>query len=394
MNIDPLLLSKKLIACNDVSSNGEMAISLMLELLQSNNFNCKKLIFKAPNHPDTANIYASCAFGNTPKLNLCFAGHLDVVEIGDINNWLSDPFVPTTAHGNLYGRGAVDMKTAVACFTAAAINIIKNAGNNKISGKITILLTNNEETDSTNGTPKIMEWLKENHKLPNYCLVGEPTSQKIFGDIIKIGRRGSINFKVKIHGKAGHVAYPNLAQNPLPMALNFANELLKTKLDNGTEHFPPSNLEITSIETNSSMHNVIPDNVLIKFNIRFNNLHTSESLIQTIEKKCIVLESYDLDSDITAEPFINNPDIITQMLSKTIQEIMGNKPSYSTSGGTSDARYITKFLPVVEFGPLSTTAHQANEHISLADLNNLYKIYLNFISKFFHSTQHAENNNS
>lgn len=385
MTIDPLLLAKQLIACNDLSDNkNEKAIDLIQNILENFGFFCKKILFSKTDHPTVANLYAHYDLNkNTTNKTLAFAGHTDVVGVDDKLQWLSDPFIPTIMEENLYGRGSVDMKTSIACFIAASLSFIKNS---KKSGRISFLITNNEEGDSTNGTPALLEWIEKNRLIPNYCIVGEPTSENIFGDTIKIGRRGSINFEIKIFGKSGHVAYPNLADNPISSLISLLLKIKNLILDEGNNFFQPSNIEITSLKTSSDTVNVIPSYVVVTFNIRFNNINSPEKIIKIIKEQCCQnIKKYELKHNITALPFLNEKCHFTSLLSDVIQSTINITPKYGTSGGTSDARYITKYCHVAEFGPLSSTAHQANEHIPIKDLYNLYNIYKNYIEKFFNN---------
>lgn len=381
--IDPLYLSKCLIACNDLLSSSENALNLLAKTLEDNGFFCEKIYFDENGYNKTANLFAYIDIGDKNiKNNIAFAGHTDVVGVGNVDEWITDPFIPTTLNNLLYGRGVVDMKVALACFVAAGINIAIEK-NKKHNGRISFIITNNEESDSNNGTPKLMQWILKNNMIPSCCIVGEPTSSEDFGDTIKIGRRGSVNFILKIFGKSGHVAYPHLVINPILNAIKVLSILDCFELDKGDQYFDSSFLNITSVTTDTDLENVIPYCIIIKFNIRYNTLFNVDNFLEILNKDLIDINvNYEINYKITAEPFISKESKILNIAKDSIKNIIGIIPSLSTSGGTSDARYISKYCDTIEFGLLSSTAHQANERTEIDSIEKLYLIYRDIINKF------------
>ena len=366
-----------LISCKSITPINNNAIEIIESYLTNMNFQTHKLIFG-----DTTNLYAK--IGNTAP-NLCFAGHTDVVHPGDLKKWKINPFTPKIVDGILYGRGAVDMKSAICAFIIATENYLNN---NKVKGTISFLITGDEEGSGKNGTPKLLKWLKQNNEKINACIVGEPTSDKKLGDTIKIGRRGSITFKLEVIGKQGHVAYPNLAINPIKQLVEILYKLQNYQLDTGNNFFQPSNLEITTIDVGNKSGNVIPESSKVQFNIRFNDTQTSKKLEKSIRLlTSSVTENYTLEVTTNAEPFITKPGILTDKIARSIYNTLNITPKNSTHGGTSDARYIKDICPVVEFGLLSSTAHKINEHSRFEDIEKLSKVYQNFLELFFNETE-------
>lgn len=371
MNV--LDLTKKLISFKTITPNDDGIVDFLIDYLQVHQFHCEKLIFA-----DVTNLYAK--YGNNNGPNFCFAGHTDVVPPG--NNWTSDPFTAVIKDKMLYGRGASDMKAAVAAFITASIEFIEKY---KFDGSISFLITGDEEAKAEHGTIKIMEHLALRKEKFSACIVGEPTCPNDLGDMIKYGRRGSLNFDLIIHGKQGHVAYPSLAKNPIDILVRILKELKETSLDNGNDDFDPSNLEITNIIVGNSIRNVIPGQAKAEFNIRFNNIHTVEALIELVEELVKKnAEEYSLISKIGAEVFINKKESpLINHLEDSIYEVLGIKPVLSTTGGTSDARFIKNYCPVIEFGLVNKTAHHIDEHVNIDDIQNLKEIYLTFLKKYF-----------
>jgi succinyl-diaminopimelate desuccinylase len=370
MHKDPISLAQKLISFKSITPLDDGIIDFLINYLSPYGFDCKKLVFE-----EVTNLYAR--YGNAGP-NFCFAGHTDVVPPG--NNWSIDPFAGIIKDGMLYGRGASDMKAAIAAFIIASTEFIQN---NSFNGSISFLITGDEEGKAENGTVKVLESLKE-QKI-DACIIGEPTCPEHLGDMIKYGRRGSISFDLIIKGKQGHVAYPDLADNPIDYQLKILNEIKALVLDNGNEDFMPSNLEITDINVNNPIRNVIPAKAEAKFNIRFNNLHNSESLYKLINSICLKYsKNYELKSYLSGEAFVNSKDsgLITALQS-AISQITGKNAKLSTTGGISDARFIKDYCPVIEFGLVNKTAHHVDEHVFAKDIVKLKEIYLMFLKKYF-----------
>lgn len=368
---------KKLINCSSVTYKDDgRAVDLLIETLEPLGFKCHKLIFSDSKNK-AVNLYAE--YGEGPN-NFCFAGHTDVVDPGDVSAWDSNPFSALVKDDKIYGRGIVDMKGAIACFVAAAINYIKSNKNCKIS----LLIGGDEEETSTCGTIKLLEWLRENNKTISHCLVGEPTNPSIIGESIKVGRRGSINFFLSVKGTQGHAAYPQLADNAAAKMVKVLYELDSLTLDNGTDLFSPSNLEITNITVDNNVTNIIPGLASANFNIRFNEKHSGDSLIELITKTInSVTSDYELISKKSAEVFYTDNEFLKDLVKKSITDVVDITPVFNTLGGTSDARFIHKICPVVEFGLINKTAHKANENCDLNDLETLTKIYLRVLENYF-----------
>jgi len=312
--------------------------------------------------------------------HLTFLGHIDVVTPGE--NWKFGAFQPMVENGILYGRGAVDMKGAVAAFMLAAKNFLKDK--NEDFGQISIALSACEEGDSSNGTPKIIEWLQQNNINPNFCLTGEPTSNLMLGDMIKIGRRGSINFILKMNGAQGHVAYPHLVDNPITNLVKVLDQLKSYNFNDKNENFDQTNLEITSIDTGNKATNVIPASITARFNIRFNNEQTKIGLVKLVEDICSPYQ-YELSYSCDSESFIGASPMseTVKSLQKIISKTLNVTALTSTTGGTSDARFFHKICETIEFGLLNKTAHKVDENVSIIDLQNLTLIYKEFLDKFF-----------
>lgn len=369
MKIDPIKLAQDLIKFPSITPTDAGIIDFLINLLEAHNFICQKLVYD-----DVTNLYARS--GNSEP-NVCFAGHTDVVPVG--GQWSVDPFEAVIKENKLIGRGVVDMKGAIAAFISAAIEFIHT--NKNFKGSISFLITGDEEGPATNGTKKVLEHLSLRGEKIDACIVGEPTSVKIVGDMIKYGRRGSISFHLKVLGKQGHVAYPHLADNPIDKLVDILNSLKSLKLDDGNEDFSPSNLEITNVVVNNPTGNVIPGKAEAFFNIRYNNIHSAESIINKIKEVC---GEYDLESKISAEAFLGNKDspLIKDLIS-AIKKVRNIDPEISTTGGTSDARFIKNYAPVVELGLLNKTAHQVDEQAEIDDILELKKIYICFLESYY-----------
>ena len=378
-----LQLAKDLISFPSVTPVDAGAINYISKKLKKLGFNCKILEFKDKKNPAVKNLYAR--IGNKQP-NLCYAGHTDVVPPGDIKNWTVNPFKPVVKKNYLIGRGANDMKSSIACFLAAVSNFLKN--NKKINGSISFLITGDEEGQAINGTKKVVDYLiKEKEKI-DFCIVGEPTNPNKLGEMIKIGRRGSLSCQLEIEGSQGHVAYPHLSKNPINSLIGICKKLKEKPLDKGNKHFQPSNLEFTGINVDNKVHNIIPAKAKTQFNIRYNNFHTAISLKKKIKSvvKSICKRNktkYKIDFLSSGDSFLTKPGITTQMVKKIIKKITKINPTFSTTGGTSDARFIKKIAPCLEFGLVNKTMHKIDEQVSLKDLKKLQLIYLNILQNYF-----------
>jgi succinyl-diaminopimelate desuccinylase len=382
-NFNELQLSKDLIRFPSIAPADAGAINYLAKKLKKLGFNCRVLEFKDKKNPSIKNLYAR--LGNKQP-NLCYAGHTDVVPPGNINDWSVDPFNPKVKNNHLIGRGANDMKSSIACFVAAVSNFLEK--NKKIDGSISFLITGDEEAQAVNGTKKVVDYLIKKKEKIDFCIVGEPTNPKKLGEMIKIGRRGSLSCKLEIYGTQGHVAYPHLSENPINSLIAICKKLKQKPLDKGNKHFQASNLEFTAINVDNKAHNVIPARAQTQFNIRYNNYHTSVSLkkkitsiIQLICKKNKT--KFKIDFLATGDSFLTQPGPTIQMARKIIKKITKINPVFSTTGGTSDARFIKKISPCLEFGLVNKTMHRVDECVSLKDLKNLVKIYENIIAEYF-----------
>ena len=381
--IDELKLSKDLIKFPSITPVDAGAINFLNKKLKSIGFKCKILEFKDKKSKPIKNLYAK--IGNKGP-NICYAGHTDVVPPGNYQSWTVNPFRPKVKKGYLIGRGANDMKSSIACFISAVSKFLKK--NKNFPGSISLLITGDEEGYAINGTKKVVDYLKKKKEKINFCIVGEPTNPKKLGEMIKIGRRGSLSAKITVYGTQGHVAYPHLSLNPVNLLIAICKKLKETKLDNGNKNFQPSNLEITNIHINNSAHNVIPAKASAQFNIRYNNLHTSRTLkkkINTIIKKTSSRKKYKYKIDFIAngDAFLTKPGKTIFMAKKIIKKITKINPKFSTEGGTSDARFIKKIAPCLEFGLVNKTMHRIDECVSISDLKKLTKIYYSILENYF-----------
>jgi succinyl-diaminopimelate desuccinylase len=377
---DPLELSEALIRRPSVTPTEAGALDVLGAALEEVGFTCHRLPFSAEGTPDVDNLYAR--FG-TGQPNFCFAGHTDVVPPGDPADWASDPFEPTRRDGRLYGRGAADMKCAVAAFATAARRFVKRNGD--FGGSISMLITGDEEGPAINGTRKVLDWMRDNGEVIDACLVGEPTNPLELGDMIKIGRRGSMNAAITVEGTQGHVAYPDIAENPVPRLLAFLKAVDDHVFDTGTDHFPPTNLEITTIDVGNPTTNLIPAKAEARLNIRFNDQHTGASLSAFLEERRAALAGVGsrLDISISGEAFLTPPGALSTVVADAVEAATGRKPELSTTGGTSDARFIKDHCPVVEFGMINETAHKIDENAKLDDITALTDIYAGVLDAYF-----------
>ena len=382
-SINELQLAKELIKFPTVTPVDAGIMKFLEKKLKTLGFKTKILEFKEKNSKPVKNLYAR--LGNKGP-NFCYAGHLDVVPAGNLKDWTVNPFKPSVKKGHLIGRGANDMKSSIAAFVSAVSNFVGNK--RKFNGSISLLITGDEEGVAINGTKKVVDYLRKKKEKIDFCLVGEPTNPNKLGEMIKIGRRGSMTGRLSIIGVQGHVAYPQRANNPSTALVQILKELKDIKFDNGTKDFQPTNLEVTKINIDNSADNVIPSLANAKFNIRFNNKHTSSSIkkkIDTIIKKISNKNKskYKIDYSVSGEAFLTKPNNTTFMIRDIIKKITKIKPQLSTTGGTSDARFIRKIAPCLEFGLVGKTMHKVDEAVSLSDLKKLTLIYSNILQNYF-----------
>jgi succinyl-diaminopimelate desuccinylase len=379
-----LQLAQGLIRCESVTPDDAGALEVLIQALKPARFTFWRLNFKEDGTPPVDNLYARV--GEGPP-NLCFAGHVDVVPPGDAAQWTHPPFGAELADGLLYGRGASDMKGAIACFIAAALDYVKSRGR-ELDGSISILITGDEEGPAINGTRKVLTWMKDQGERPDHCIVGEPTNARRIGEAIKIGRRGSLNGKITVTGTQGHVAYPHLANNPVKGLVQILARYYDSPLDYGSAHFSPSNLEVTSIDVGNPTSNIIPSSAEARFNVRFNDRHEADALRALLRDQATsALVGTGLSAGIEFEPpaaqFLTEPGPLDALLSEAIRDVTGINPSLATDGGTSDARFIKDYCPVIEFGLTTATIHKADENVAVADLEQLTAVYRRFIDLYF-----------
>ncbi len=386
--IEPVALAQALIRRPSVTPADAGALDVLREALETLGFDCHIMTFSAPGTDDVTNLYARLGDGAP---NFCFAGHTDVVPTGDTENWDRDPFAGDIVDGSLYGRGAADMKSAIAAFVGAVRTFCKTHGapeNWPRPGSISLLITGDEEGPAINGTRKVLKWMAERNETIDACVVGEPTNPAELGDMIKIGRRGSLVGTLTVHGVQGHTAYPHLADNPVHRLVNMLQALTATPLDQGSDHFQPSTLQISTIDVGNPATNVIPASAIARFNIRYNDLHSSQSLTKWLHEKLSAAlgdgsARYELDIHVTGESFLTPPGPLSELLTAAVEQVTGRTPELSTTGGTSDARFIKDYCPVAEFGLVGQTMHQVNENVACADIDTLSEIYRVALEKYF-----------
>ena len=378
--LDSAALAAALIRRPSVTPKDEGALDIVAAALERLGFICHRLVFGNEGGDRVHNLYARCGSG---RPNLCFAGHTDVVPTGATEAWSFDPFAATVRDGALCGRGAVDMKGAIAAFITAAQAFLGERERG-FTGSISLLITGDEEGAAINGTRKVLDWLKSRDEAIDACLVGEPTSAQALGDMIKIGRRGSMTGRLTVHGVQGHTAYPHLADNAAHRLVAMLHALTTTELDRGSEHFQPSTLQVSTIDIGNPASNVIPATASAVFNIRFNERWTSEALKSWLtERLDAVGGRYTLDISVSGESFLVSPGTLSDRLAEAIRHVTGRTPEFSTTGGTSDARFIQAHCPVVEFGLVGLTMHKVDERVELADLADLTQIYRTFLGLYF-----------
>ncbi len=381
--LNEIKLAKELIKFPSITPVDAGVMKFLEKKLKKLGFKTKILEFKEKNFKPVKNLYARLGSKNP---NFCYAGHLDVVPPGNLKDWTVNPFRPSIKKGHLIGRGANDMKSSIAAFLSAVSFFLSK--NKEFNGSISLLITGDEEGDAVNGTKKVVEYLKKKREKINFCLVGEPTNPNKLGEMIKIGRRGSLTGNLKIFGSQGHVAYPQRANNPSTTIVQILKEIKEITFDKGTKNFQPTNLEVTKININNEVDNVIPGIAEATFNIRFNNKHSSNSLKKKLNKIFNKItkknkSKFKINYRVSGEAFLTKPNDTTFMIQNIIKKITKIKPKLSTTGGTSDLRFIKKISPGLEFGLVGKTMHKVDEAVSLKDLKNLTKIYQNILQNYF-----------
>jgi succinyl-diaminopimelate desuccinylase len=377
VNLDPIDLAQALIRRPSVTPADAGAMGVLQRALEGLGFACRRLTFG-----EIENLYARIG---TQSPNLCFAGHTDVVPVGDAAAWSTDPFEAEIKDGVLTGRGAVDMKSAIAAFAAAAAAVLAKGA---LKGSLSFLITGDEEGAATDGTVKVVAALKAEGEVIDHCVVGEPSSSTALGDMIKVGRRGSVNAWITVEGVQGHVAYPHRAANPIPVLIRLLDRLQSHCLDEGYPEFQPSNLEVTDIAVGNPATNVIPAKAEARLNIRFNPAHTGETLVRWIKEHCKAAErdfagAVHLKTAISGEAFLTEPGPFTEVAVAAVKAVTGRTPELSTTGGTSDARFIRSMCPVIEFGLVGTTMHMVDERAPVAEIRALTAIYERLIEGYF-----------
>ena len=379
---DSVQLAQRLIRCRSVTPEEGGALTLLESVLRPAGFICHRLTMTEPGTPDVENLYARLGTG---KPHLCFAGHTDVVPVGDDMSWSRPPFAAEIVDGVLYGRGAADMKGAIACFVAAALDHVHDGLRR---GSISFLITGDEEGPGINGTAKVLEWMRARGEVIDACLVGEPTSSKAVGDEIKIGRRGSVSVALTIHGKQGHAAYAHLADNPVPKLARMIDRLCSSPLDAGTPRFQPSSVEATVVSVPNSATNVIPAWARASFSIRYNDLHTRQKIEAWVRGHCedvatAMAARFSLAFSGTHDVFLTEPGPLADTMRRDVEAVTGPAPALTTAGGASDACFIHKYCPVIELGLCNATVHQVDERVPVADLVTLTEIYRRFVDSYF-----------
>ena len=382
MKIDPVSLTADLVRCPSVTPEEGGAIDLLEQLLEKNGFSCTRIV-----RGQVSNLFAKWGTGKNGRV-FGFNGHTDVVPVGDLSSWTVDPFGAEIKEGYLYGRGATDMKSGVAAFVASAIDFVNNK---PPDGSIVITITGDEEGEAVDGTVAILDWMKQNGEKIDHCLVGEPTSPSQMGEMMKIGRRGSMNAKITAIGIQGHSAYPDRANNPIVAMVKLLDKLESHQLDVGTEHFDPSTLVITSVDTGNKASNVIPAVTKAAVNIRFNDSHSGSSLVSWLKDEIEKVSAeygikFETDFKISGESFITPPGELSDLISEAVKKELGVTPKLSTTGGTSDARFIKDMCPVTEFGLVGKTMHAVDEKVETKQINQLKEIYYRILEAYFEKT--------
>ncbi|HHN67491.1 MAG TPA: succinyl-diaminopimelate desuccinylase [Thermopetrobacter sp.] len=382
--VDVIALSQALIRCPSVTPEDAGALDVLQAALTPAGFACQRLVFSEAGTAEVANLFA--VFGQRGP-HLCFAGHTDVVPPGDAASWLHPPFDAVIENGVLYGRGAQDMKTAVAAFAAAAIDWARERGDDA-AGRVSLLITGDEEGPAINGTRKVLDWMAEHGHIPDACIVGEPTCTEMLGDTIKNGRRGSLNLYITARGVQGHTAYPEKALNPVHALARLIDRMASTPLDDGTRHFQPSTVVFSQMHTDNTATNVIPETARAVANVRFNTRHTAAGIERWAHQQAEAVAEqtgvrFAIRMTVSGEAFITEEGPILEVARRAVAEVSGVTPRLSTGGGTSDARFIKDHCPVIEFGLVNDTIHQVNERADVADIERLKAVYRRMIDLFF-----------
>jgi succinyl-diaminopimelate desuccinylase len=380
-DIDPVELARELIRCPSVTPAEAGALDALQQALERLGFTCHRLTFSTGGTPDVDNLYARIGRDSGP--NFCFAGHVDVVPVGDRAAWSADPFAAELRDEQLLGRGAADMKGAIAAFVAAAARFVGRRRGG-LPGAISLLITGDEEGPAINGTRRVLEWLQARGERLDACLVGEPTNPTRLGEMVKIGRRGSLTARLTVRGVQGHVAYPQLADNPVHRLMRMLTRITEKPLDDGTAHFQPSVVQVTTVDVGNPASNVIPAQAQAGFNIRFNDTHTGHSLEQWLRRELdAVGGDYELTVAVSGEAFVTPPGPLSDLVARSVERVVGAKPELSTTGGTSDARFIKDHCRVVEFGLAGTTMHKVDERVPVSDIRALADVYAAVLDGYF-----------
>jgi succinyl-diaminopimelate desuccinylase len=380
--LDAATLTQALIRRPSVTPHDHGAIDTVAEALTALGFQCTPLTFQTPGKPAIRNLWAKIGEGSP---HFCFAGHTDVVPTGPLERWTSGPFDAAARNGEIVGRGAVDMKGAIAAFIAATSRFLKEGSPR---GSISLLITGDEEGEAVDGTVRVLDWMREKGERPDFCVVGEPSSSAVLGDMIKIGRRGSMNGRLTVTGTEGHVAYPHLADNPIPALIAIVSRITARRFDDASAQFDATNLEVVSIDVGNPATNVIPREARANFNIRFNTAHSGASLSEWLRGEVAAAmqgrtSSASLDISISGEPFLTQAGRLSDLMVRAVRETTGQTPVLSTTGGTSDARFIARLCPVAEFGLVNQTMHKTDERVAVADLETLTAVYLRMLQLAF-----------
>lgn len=383
MRFDAITLTQDLIRRPSVTPHDHGAIDVVAEALTALGFKCTPLTFQSPGKPAIRNLWAKLGEGSP---HFCFAGHTDVVPAGPAERWTSAPFDALARDGEIVGRGAVDMKGAIAAFIAACASYLD--GGSLTRGAISLLITGDEEGEAVDGTVRVLDWMREKGEKPDFCIVGEPSSSAALGDTIKIGRRGSLNGRLTVTGIEGHVAYPHLADNPIPSLIVILSRLTARRFDDASAQFDATNLEVVSIDVGNPATNVIPREARANFNIRFNTAHSGASLSEWLRREVAAAmegrkSRAQLDIAVSGEPFLTQAGTFTELAVRAVRDVTGRTPDLSTTGGTSDARFIAKLCPVAEFGLVNQTMHKTDERVAVADLEALTAVYRRMLELSF-----------
>jgi len=387
INFDPIKLTQALVQCRSITPKDEGALGIVENHLNKIGFSCTRLPFTDQQSYDVNNLFAT--IGSTGK-HLAFAGHTDVVPPGNKNSWTYPPFSGKIVGDKLYGRGSEDMKSNIACFIAATNDFVSKYGSN-FKGKLSFIITGDEEGEAINGTSKMMEWIKNNNIKIDQCIVGEPTSNQQIGDKIKIGRRGSINFFLKVRGIQGHTANGHRAENPTHHLTRLLFNLMEKPLDDGNQYFLPSSIQIPTIDVGNPAHNIIPEFAYATINIRYNDMHTSQSLTNWLQEHIGIVfnniqnSNCSFTTQTSAKSFLNEPGYLSKIIFKSVTEATGrnHEPELATDGGTSDARFIKDYCEVAELGIRNHTLHKVDEYVFLDDIEELHKIYFHILENYF-----------